>query len=92
MLRVSYSYSRSVSINQNSQSLQTNLEYVESSPGYQYEFQNILDGANTYTHDNQMHMVSITQTLSNSMFYELKYSHYFTHLRADANGHAAHAL
>jgi len=86
MLRVSYSYSRSVAINQNSQSLQTNLEYVESSPGFQYEFENILDGANTYTHDNQMHMISITQTLSNSMFYELKYSHYFTHLRADANG------
>jgi outer membrane receptor protein involved in Fe transport len=86
MLRFSYSYTRSVAINQNSQSLQTNLEYVESSPGFPYEFQNILDGANTYTHDNQMHMFSITHTLSNSMFYELKYSHYFTHLRADANG------
>jgi len=86
MLRIAYSYSRSVAINQNSQSLQTNLEYVESSPGFPYAFQNILDGANTYTHDNQMHMISITHTLSNSMFYELKYSHYFTHLRADANG------
>ncbi len=40
----------------------------------------------TYTHDNQMHMISLTHTLSNSMFYELKYSHYYTHLRADANG------
>jgi outer membrane receptor protein involved in Fe transport len=86
MVRLSYSYSRSVSINQNSQSLQTNLEYVESSPGFPYTFQNILDGANTYTHDNQMHMVGLTHTLSNSMFYELKYSHYYTHLRADANG------
>jgi outer membrane receptor protein involved in Fe transport len=86
MIRISYSYTRSVGINQNSQSLQTNLEYVESSPGFPYEFQNILDGALTYTHDNQMHMVSLTHTLSNSMFYELKYSHYFTHLRADANG------
>ena len=86
MLRIAYSYTRSVSINQNSQSLQTNLEYVESSPGFPYAFENILDGANTYTHDNQMHMISITHTLSNSMFYELKYAHYFTHLRADANG------
>jgi outer membrane receptor protein involved in Fe transport len=86
MMRMAYSYSRSIAINQNSQSLQTNLEYVESSPGFPYAFQNILDGANTYTHDNQMHMISITHTLSNSMFYELKYSHYFTHLRADANG------
>jgi outer membrane receptor protein involved in Fe transport len=86
VLRVSYSYTRSVSINQNGQSLQTNLEYVESSPGYPYTFQNILDAANTYTHDNQIHMVSITHTLSNSLFYELKFSHFFTHLRADANG------
>ena len=86
MMRISYSYTRSVSITQNSQALQTNLEYVESSPGFQYAFENILDNANTYTHDNQMHMISLTHTLSNSMFYELKYSHYFTHLRADANG------
>ncbi len=86
LLRMSYSYNHSVAINQNSQSLQTNLEYVEASPGYQYEFQNILDSANTYTHDNQLHSFGITHTLSNSMFYEFKYSHYFTHLRADANG------
>jgi len=86
MMRISYSYTHSVTINQNSQSLQTNLDYVESSPGFPFEFENILDGANVYTHDNQMHMVSLTHTLSNTMFYELKYSHYFTHLRADANG------
>ena len=86
MMRISYSYTRSVSIDQNTQELQTNLEYVESSPGFQYTFENILDNANDYTHDNQMHMISLTHTLSNSMFYELKYSHYYTHLRADANG------
>ncbi len=86
LVRISYSYNHSVAINQNSQSLQTNLEYVEPSPGYQYEFQNILDGANTYTHNNQLHVLSLTHTLSNSLFYELKLSHFFTNLRADANG------
>jgi outer membrane receptor protein involved in Fe transport len=86
LLRISYSYNHSVSINQNSQSLQTNLEYVEPSPGYQYKFQNILDGANTYTHNNQLHVLSITHTLSKTMFYELKFSHFYTNLRADANG------
>lgn len=84
--RISYSYNHSVAINQNSQSLQTNLEYVESSPGYQYEFQNILDGANTYTHDNQLHSINLMHTVSTSLFYELKFSRYFVHLRADANG------
>ena len=86
LFRVAYSYNHSVAINQNSQSLQTNLEYVEPSPGYQYDFQNILDGANTYTHNNQLNVLSITHTLSNTLFYELKFSHFYTNLHADANG------
>lgn len=86
LFRVNFSYNHSVAINQNSQSLQTNLEYVEPSPGYQYEYGNILDDANTYTHDNQFFSLGITHTLSNSLFYELKFTHYFVSLRADANG------
>ena len=86
LLRISYSYNHSVTINQNSQSLQTNLEYVEPSPGYQYTFQNILDNANTYTHNNQLQVLSITHTLSSTLFYELKLSHFYTNLRVDANG------
>jgi outer membrane receptor protein involved in Fe transport len=62
------------------------LEYVEPSPGYQYEFQYILDNANTFTHNNKYHTFTITHTLSSKTFYELKLSNYFTNLRADANG------
>ena len=54
-MKFNYSFNQSVSINQNSQSLQSNLEYVEPSPGYQYTFQNILDNANTFTHNNIYH-------------------------------------
>ncbi len=86
LLKLTYSYTHSLSINQNSQSLQTNLEYVEPSPGYQYEYGNILDDAITYTHRNQMQSVVLTHTLSTSLFYEVKLSHYFATLRADANG------
>ncbi len=85
-LKFNYSYNQSVNINQNSQSLQSNLEYVEPSPGYQYEFQYILDNANTFTHNNKYHTFTITHTLSAKTFYELKFSNYFTNLRADANG------
>ncbi len=84
--KVRYSYNQSVSINQNSQTLQTNLEYVEPSPGYQYEFQNILDQANTYTHNNIFHTLSLTHTLNAQSFYELKFSRFYSGLRADANG------
>jgi outer membrane receptor protein involved in Fe transport len=85
-LKFSYSFNQSVNINQNSQSLQSNLEYVEPSPGYQYEFQNILDQANTFTHNNTYHSISITHTLSTKTFYEFKVNHFYTNLRADANG------
>lgn len=84
--KITYSYNQSVNINQNSQSLQANLEYVEPSPGYQYEFQNILDNANTFTHNNVYNTINITHTLSSKTFYEIKLGHFFTHLRADANG------
>jgi outer membrane receptor protein involved in Fe transport len=85
-IKFNYSFNQSVNINQNSQSLQSNLEYVEPSPGYQYNFQNILDSANTYTHNNKYHTFSLTHTLNTKTFYELKFNYYFTHLRADANG------
>ncbi len=85
-LKFNYSYNQSVNINQNSQSLQSNLEYVEPSPGYQYEYQNILDNANTFTHRNNYHSFGVTHTLNPKTFYELKVNHYYTNLRADANG------
>jgi outer membrane receptor protein involved in Fe transport len=85
-LKLQYSYNQSVNINQNSQSLQSNLEYIEPSPGYQFEYQNILDNANTYTHQNQYHTFGVTHTLNPKTFYELKLNYYFTNLRADANG------
>ncbi len=85
-MKLVYSYSQSVNINQNSQSLQTNLEYVQPSPGYQYRFQKILDNANVFTHNNKYHTVSWTHTLNSKTFYELKLNKFFSNLRADANG------
>jgi len=85
-IKLQYSFNESVNINQNSQSLQSNLEYVEPSPGYQYTFQNIFDNANTYTHNNIYQTLSLTHTLNPKTFYELKFNSFFTHLRADANG------
>jgi len=85
-LKFVYSYNQSVNINQNSQSLQSNLEYVEPSPGYQYEYQNILDEANTFTHNSKYNSFTITHTLNSQTYYELKLNHFYTNLRADANG------
>lgn len=85
-MKLGYSFNQSVSINQNSQSLQSNLEYVEPSPGYQYEFQNNLDAANVFTHNNTYNSLTWTHTLNSSTFYTLKLNKFFSNLRADANG------
>lgn len=85
-MKLSYSYNQSISINQNSSSLQTNLEYVEPSPGYQYSFQEILDNANTYTSNSTFNTLTWTHTLGARSFYEIKLTKFYTHLRADANG------
>jgi outer membrane receptor protein involved in Fe transport len=86
ILKFQYSYNQSVNINQNSQSLQSNLEYVEPSPGYQYEFQNILDNANTFTNQSMYQTLGVTHTLNPKTFYELKFNYLFTSSRGDANG------
>ncbi len=85
-MKIQYSYNESVAINQNSQSLQTNLEYVEPDPGYQYQFEQILDGANTYTHLNIFQNISWEHAIGSKTLYEIKLSKFFTELRADANG------
>lgn len=85
-MKLQYSYNESVAINQNSQSLQTNLEYVEPDPGYQYAFQQILDNANTYTHLNIFQTLGWEHAVGSKTLYEIKLSKYFTQLRADANG------
>lgn len=87
-LKLNYTYSQSVTINQNSQTLQTNLEYVEPSPGFQYPYLKILDNANTFTHNTLVHTIGLTHTLSTKTFYELRVSRFLTSLRADANGRA----
>lgn len=85
-MKLSYTYSQSVSINQNSTSLQTNLEYVEPSPGYQFDFQEILGNASVYTSMSNVNTLSWTHTLSASSFYEIKLNRFYTNLRVDANG------
>ncbi len=85
-IKLGYSFNQSVSINQNSQSLQSNLEYVEPSPGYQYEFQNLFENANVFTHNNLYHTISFTHTVNSKTYYDLKVNWYYTNLRTDANG------
>ena len=77
---------QSININQNSKSLQTNLEFVEPGPGYPYDFEKNLDNYNTFTHLNKQLALTWTHTLNPQSFYELKLARFFSHLRTDVNG------
>ncbi len=84
--KITYLYSESVVIDQNTQTISSTLEHVEPNPGYQYLFQFIPDSANTFTQINTQHSLTWTQTLSKQTFFELRLSRYSAHVRGDANG------
>jgi len=81
-----FAYNRSIVINQNNRSLQTNLEYVEPTPGFPYDFSKNLDSYNTYTHDNEQISLTWNQTIDPKTFYEIRLSRYYAHLRSDWQG------
>ncbi|HEY5536151.1 MAG TPA: TonB-dependent receptor [Ignavibacteria bacterium] len=85
-MKLTYSFNQSVAINQSSTSLQSNLEYVEPSPGYQYNFQELMDNANTYTSNTMINTLTWTHTTSAKSYYEIKLNRFYTNLRVDANG------
>lgn len=85
-VKLSYTFSGSVAINQNTQTIQTTLERQEPQPGYQYLFQNIPDSANTFTQINLQHSLLWTHTISPKTFYEIRLSRYQARVRGDANG------
>ncbi len=86
VIKLSYTLSGSLVIDQNTQTIQQTLDYVQPNPGYQYAFQNIPDSALTFTQINIQHSLSFTHTLSPKTFYELKFSLYTARVRGDANG------
>jgi outer membrane receptor protein involved in Fe transport len=78
-----FAYNRSIFVNQNTQSLQTTLEFVEPNPGFPYRFSKNLDNFNSYTHDNEQASLTWQHALSKTTFYELRASRLFSQLRSD---------
>ncbi|MBI3195658.1 MAG: TonB-dependent receptor [Ignavibacteriae bacterium] len=86
IVKLTYAFTHSLIIDQNSQTVSSTLDRVEPNPGFQYEFMFIPDSANTFTQKNFQHSFALTHTLSSKAFYELKFSRYSAHVRGDANG------
>ncbi len=80
------SYQRSLSVNQNTRSLQVTGNDAVIAPGFQYAFVLQPDNANTFTHDTNLGYLRWSQVLGLRSFFEVQASRLFTRLRSDANG------
>ena len=85
-MRLAYTHTNSMGMNQNTRTVQTNLEYVVPDPGYQFNYQSNFAGALTYATIQKLNSITFYHSLGPSTLYELRVSNFFTHLKVDANG------
>ncbi len=84
--KISLTNQHSLSINQNSRTLQIVGFDAILSPGFQYERSLNLDNATTYTHQSNLTALNVRHTINKRWILEASLGRLFTNLRADANG------
>lgn len=84
--RISFTYNKTITVNQDENMLRITGNDVPFSPGYQFLFQEQMDNANTFTHDANLMIVNFRHQLKRKFNYEVTASRFFARLRADANG------
>jgi len=85
-IRASVTNQRSVNVNQNTRTLQVIGFDQIMVPGWQYQFQDLLDNATTYTHVTNLTALNVNINLSKNWGLDVIAGRLFTNLRADANG------
>jgi len=83
---LSFSFGKSVEIDQDKSALRTRIRPATYSYGYPYEYKNILDDYNTFTHESNFQVLSWEQKISPNTSYQLRTSRFFTNLHSDVNG------
>ena len=83
---LSFTFGKSVVINQDKSILTTRIKSPVYSYSYPYEYKNILDSYNTFTHESNYQLVSWEHKISLNTSYQLKLSRFFTNLHSDVNG------
>jgi outer membrane receptor protein involved in Fe transport len=84
--RISLTNQHSVSINQNSRTLQIIGFDQIMVPGFQYAFAREMDNASTYTHRSNLSALNIRHSINKQWKLDATAGRLFTRLRADANG------
>jgi len=86
--RFALTYLKSLNINQDVNMLRISGNDVSYNPGYQFAFQQQMDNANTFTHDNNLEILQWNHSTGKRLALKAVASRLFVHLRADANGRA----
>ncbi|MDX2129008.1 MAG: TonB-dependent receptor [Chloroherpetonaceae bacterium] len=84
--KLTFTASRSLNVNQNTQMLQITGNDLQLAPGYQYRFLLNPQNANTYTHDTQLFALQWGHAFSPYTVLNVSFSRLFVRLRADAGG------
>lgn len=84
--KLSFTNQHSLSVNQNSRSLQIVGFDAILAPGYQFERSLNLDNATTYTHQSNLTALNLRHSINKQWVLEASVGRLFTNLRADANG------
>lgn len=84
--RLSFTNQHSISVNQNSRTLQIIGFDQIMVPGFQFPFAKQMDEATTYTHRSNLSALNLRHSLNKQWKIDLTIGRLFTRLRADANG------
>ncbi|MGB0849751.1 MAG: TonB-dependent receptor domain-containing protein [Bacteroidia bacterium] len=84
--KISVTNQHSLSINQNTRTLQIVGFDAILSPGFQFNRSLNLDNATTYTHHSNLTAINVRRTINEKLVGTLSLGRLFTNLRADANG------
>lgn len=84
--KLSFTNQHSLTINQNTRSLQIVGFDAILAPGFQYTRMNNLDNATTYTHQSNLTVLNINHLINPRWGVNVNVGRLFTNLRADANG------
>jgi outer membrane receptor protein involved in Fe transport len=84
--KISITNQHSLSINQNTRTLQIVGFDAILAPGFQFDRSLNLDNATTYTHSSNLTALNLRRTINEQLVATLSLGRLFTNLRADANG------
>lgn len=84
--KISFSYLKSLTVNQDVNMLRVFGNDAAFTPGLQYNFALMPDNANTYTHDTNLETFNLSKTVNSKFQINVTASRLFVKLRADANG------